>query len=147
MSSLEILKAFKASFSPKSINIKDLVVKHSRASGKGGQNVNKLNTKVEIRVNYYKVNWIPKQVSIKSNYKTKEKELVVKSDRYRTQKQNYDDCIEKMYSVINNLVQLPGETSEETRERVTRHIQREKNKNLVSKQFLSSKKEARKDKS
>jgi peptidyl-tRNA hydrolase ICT1 len=64
MSSRLALSLFKSSFSIQKINTKDLVVKHSRASGKGGQNVNKVNTKVEIRLAYGRVDWIPQEVSL-----------------------------------------------------------------------------------
>lgn len=43
-----MLRIFKSSFTVNSINPKDLIIKHSRASGKGGQNVNKVNTKVSV---------------------------------------------------------------------------------------------------
>jgi peptidyl-tRNA hydrolase ICT1 len=116
----------------------------------GGQNVNKVNTKVEIRVAYGRVDWIPAEVSLlleNTPFTTSKKELVIKSDRFRSQAQNYQDCINKLYEVIDSAVVVPGETSERTRKTVNDHIQREKSRNMITKQFLSSKKQARRDRS
>ena len=39
-----------------------LEVNHSRSSGPGGQNVNKVNTKVELRFNIEEASWLPLDV-------------------------------------------------------------------------------------
>ena len=39
-----------------------LEVNHSRSSGPGGQNVNKVNTKVEIRFKIDEAHWLPEDV-------------------------------------------------------------------------------------
>jgi protein subunit release factor B len=72
---------------------------------------------------------------------------VIKSDRFRSQAQNYQDCINKLYEVIDSVVVVPGETSQQTRNTVNNHIQREKSRNMATKQFQSSKKQARRDRS
>jgi peptidyl-tRNA hydrolase ICT1 len=50
-------------------NPKDIIIpldkielRYSRSSGPGGQNVNKLNTKVEIRFNVTQADWLPLEV-------------------------------------------------------------------------------------
>jgi len=47
----------------------------------------------------------------------KKDELIITSDRFRTQKQNYDDCLNKLQNIINNECELPIEISEEKKER------------------------------
>ena len=39
-----------------------LTVNHSRSSGPGGQNVNKVNTKVELRFDMNSAHWLPEDV-------------------------------------------------------------------------------------
>ena len=42
-----------------------LVVNHSRSSGPGGQNVNKLNTKVELRFKIDEACWLPEDARLR----------------------------------------------------------------------------------
>ena len=86
---LEIIKAFKSDFTAAKINKQDLTIKYSRSSGPGGQNVNKVNSKVEIRFEIGKVDWIPhavKEILLKELPGigiTKGNEYLVASDRFR----------------------------------------------------------------
>ncbi|KAJ3341554.1 Peptidyl-tRNA hydrolase ict1, mitochondrial, partial [Kappamyces sp. JEL0680] len=60
--SLQHLRNFKQTFTKNSIAVEDLTVQYSRSSGPGGQNVNKVNTKVEMRFPIHKVKWLPEDV-------------------------------------------------------------------------------------
>jgi len=40
------------------------------------------------------------------------------SERHRTQRQNLDDCFEKLHEMLKRAAEVPKETSKETRERV-----------------------------
>lgn len=60
--SLASLRAFKSSFKKESIKLEELLVSYSRSSGPGGQNVNKVNTKVEVRLNVEQATFLPKEV-------------------------------------------------------------------------------------
>ena len=60
--SLASLRAFKSSFKKESIKLEELLVSYSRSSGPGGQNVNKVNTKVEVRLNVEQATFLPKDV-------------------------------------------------------------------------------------
>ena len=44
------------------INLDQLIITYSRSSGPGGQNVNKVNTKVDVRFNLNDADWIPEPV-------------------------------------------------------------------------------------
>ena len=59
---LSLLRKFRETFSKNDIKIQDLIVSFSRSSGPGGQNVNKLSTKVDMRIPLKSVNWLPEQV-------------------------------------------------------------------------------------
>jgi peptidyl-tRNA hydrolase ICT1 len=77
----------------------------ARSSGPGGQNVNKLNTKAEVRFNVYAADWLPHEVRMRlaeqqSNKINNDGELVVTSQEHRTQSKNKDDSIEKLRVMI-----------------------------------------------
>jgi len=117
---IEIIKNFKYKFTIDTINSNELAITYSRSSGPGGQNVNKVNTKVDIRFHINSSTWIPdiiKQQLRNNNLNINKKdELIITSDKFRTQKQNYDDCLNKLQIIINNVCELPSETSEEKKE-------------------------------
>ena len=83
-----------------------LVIKYVRASGPGGQNVNKVSTKADVRFEVFGANWLPlearerlaKQQATRIN---KFGELVVQSDAQRTQRQNLRDAIEKVQVMVD----------------------------------------------
>ena len=87
------------------ISEKELEVTTARSSGPGGQNVNKLNTKAEMRFNVDEADWIPEEVKarlkeIQGKNINKGGELYVSSQEHRTQKQNKLDCIEKLREMV-----------------------------------------------
>ena len=45
-----------------SVVSEDVIVSFARSSGPGGQNVNKVNTKVDMRLPLHKAEWIPESV-------------------------------------------------------------------------------------
>ena len=60
----------------------------ARSSGPGGQNVNKLNTKAEVRFNVYQADWLP--------YEVKQRLL----QQHRTQNRNKEDAIDKLRVMV-----------------------------------------------
>jgi ribosome-associated protein len=90
----------------------ELVFKTSRSSGPGGQNVNKLNTKVAIIFdikNSYTLNSLQKQTIIKklAGRLTKDKKLIITSQNFRTQKANRNAVIKRLFEVIQKALEKP----------------------------------------
>lgn len=78
---------------------------YARSSGPGGQNVNKVNTKAELRFHVDTADWLPVDVrnrllSYQENKVTKDGMLVVTSQEHRTQAKNREDCMSKIRVMI-----------------------------------------------
>jgi len=94
------------------LRAKDIVVpmdriefSFARSSGPGGQNVNKVNTKAEIRFHVQSADWLPSAVrerlqQYQSNKISKEGELIITSQEHRTQAKNKDDCVDKLKEML-----------------------------------------------
>lgn len=94
------------------IPIDELQIKYSRSSGPGGQNVNKVNTKVEVRFHVASAKWIPDSikeefVKLHHNSMTKEGFFVIKSDKTRMQTLNLADCMDKIRCLIREAGKPP----------------------------------------
>ena len=92
---------------PNQISIPEdqLTISFARASGAGGQNVNKVNTKVEIRFHLDTATWIPHEVrqrlkSNESNRINSQGYMTITSQEYRTQLQNRKDAIKKLQDIL-----------------------------------------------
>lgn len=83
----------------------DLVVRFARSSGPGGQNVNKVSTKVELRLMLERTRCltVPRKRRLREAYPshaTASGEFVITSDKYRSQSRNHSDAIERLSSMI-----------------------------------------------
>jgi ribosome-associated protein len=83
-----------------------------RSSGPGGQNVNKVNSKAVLRWNLastgcFRVEDHLRVLTKLQNQLTAEGDLLVTSDRFRDQKQNKDDCVEKLIALIEQALAVP----------------------------------------
>ncbi|CAM1324728.1 Uncharacterised protein g8758 [Pycnogonum litorale] len=90
------------------IPIGKLKITYSRGSGPGGQHVNKVNTKVDVRFHVASAEWIPQKLRLKliekhKNTITKDGILFVKSDKTRSQLLNQADCMDKLRTLIRKL--------------------------------------------
>ena len=78
----------------------------SRSSGAGGQNVNKLNTKAELRFNIHTADWLPYEVKerIQELYSNKINQLgefYLTSQEHRTQEMNLKEAKRKLQEIID----------------------------------------------
>ena len=76
-----------------------------RSSGPGGQNVNKVNSKVELRWNVSRSLALPddvrdRLVSRFARRVNQRGEMVLTSQRYRDQLKNIDDCLAKLRELV-----------------------------------------------
>ncbi|KAI9305876.1 hypothetical protein BJ944DRAFT_160914 [Cunninghamella echinulata] len=108
-------------FNKNSIPKEHIVVAFSRSSGPGGQNVNKVNTKVDLRLPLDQAFWIPEHGREKlktSQYITKSGELKITSDKTRSQGKNLQDCYEKLVVIIKQAVAVQREADADTLARI-----------------------------
>jgi ribosome-associated protein len=91
---------------------KEFVFKASRSAGPGGQNVNKVNSKVELRFDIQKsvaLNDIEKQRILSKNslYLTQSCELVFTAQTNRSQVKNKEEVTEKFFSYLVKVLTVP----------------------------------------
>lgn len=82
----------------------DLDIAFVRASGPGGQNVNKLSTAAQLRYDIARANLAPDVLErftrIAGQRLTKEGVIVIHAQRFRTQERNKADAIERLVELI-----------------------------------------------
>ncbi len=84
----------------------------ARSGGPGGQNVNKVNSKAQLRWNISANNTIPDQVKQRIHAREKRRittdgELILISQRSRDQERNREDCLEKLRTIILKALEKP----------------------------------------
>lgn len=101
----------------------------------GGQNVNKLNTKAQLRFHVDSADWMDEEVRARlkvhaASYMTKEGDLVLTSQEHRTQGQNLEEAFTKLRDLVAKAAEIPvvrelvtdlGEHSKENRRDFKRH--------------------------
>jgi ribosome-associated protein len=123
----------------------ELIFSASRSSGPGGQNVNKVSTKVELRFHVMNSSLLSQEEKVLLTEKllsriNREGELVLVSQSERTQLKNRETVLEKFYSLIRKALtprkkRKPTKPSPEARE-----------KRLENKRIRAAKKEQRRKK-
>ena len=138
---------------PRPVTKDDVSISFARSGGAGGQNVNKVNTKVDMRLDVAKAvadGWLPqwcadRLVVAEKNRVNGAGELVVNSTRHRTQSQNIDDALEKLQSYINRAAKLPGAKSDaKKKKKLENQVKRSNQRRLDDKAKSSEKKSNRK---
>jgi peptidyl-tRNA hydrolase ICT1 len=120
----------------------------SRSSGPGGQNVNKVSSKAQVKFRLDDADWIHNLVKkkIKENYSrylTLNNEFTMQSEVHRTQEQNCEECVKKIYELIKECSVVPKETSAEQKKKVQKMIDIQKKKDIEFKKKLKEKKSDR----
>lgn len=119
----------------------ELVIKASRSSGPGGQNVNKLNTKVAVALDIPNCSFLneeQKRIILRKlpGRITKDKRLIVESQKFRTQRANRNFAIEKLESLIENALKKPKKRkpTKPTASSVEKRLKQKKLKSIAKQQ-------------
>ena len=121
---------------------KEIVVSAARSSGPGGQNVNKVSTKVTLRWSPQRCEglaspWCRRFVTRFANRINRDGELVLHSERYRDQSRNRTDVRQKLVQMLLDCQSAP-------KKRVpTRPTAGSKRRRLDNKRKQSQKKQSR----
>lgn len=127
------------------IPIKRLIVDSCRASGPGGQHVNKKNTKVSVSFHLESADWLPEETrqrlaDIHKTRLSKEGFLTIRSDKTRSQTLNTADCLDRLRCYISEAEQPPApELSLETIEIRRQQLERAAAERLKVKRINSAK--------
>ncbi|CAL5356017.1 unnamed protein product [Camellia sinensis] len=130
---------------PRFMFLYHVTVNFARSGGPGGQNVNKVNTKVDMRFNVKTAYWLSERVrerimQTEKNRINKDGELVISSTKTRTQKGNIEDALEKLQAIIDAASYVPPPPSEEQVKKIAKMAAIGEKKRLQSKKALSEKK-------
>ena len=95
-----------------SIDEDELQIDFVRASGPGGQNVNKVSTAAQLRFDVARSPSLPEDVRSRlikrgGSRITKEGVLVIEARRYRTQEQNRDDALDRFAALLRQAEKPP----------------------------------------
>ncbi|XP_057977569.1 uncharacterized protein LOC131164417 isoform X1 [Malania oleifera] len=127
------------------ITLDHVNVSFARSGGPGGQNVNKVNTKVDMRFNVKNAYWLSDRVrerimQMEKNRINKDGELVISSTKTRTQKGNIEDALGKLQAIIDAASYVPPPPSEEQKKKIAKLAAIGERKRLESKKAVSQKK-------
>jgi ribosome-associated protein len=89
-----------------------LTFRYVRSSGPGGQNVNKVATKVELRFDVVACTSLSQAQKVRlrrafPGFHTSEGTVVLTSERHRTQAQNKSDAVDKLFSMLRAIRRPP----------------------------------------
>lgn len=122
----------------------ELHFQYSRSGGPGGQNVNKVASKVQLKWNARHTTRIPEQVRERfvvrySSRLTTTGDIVIASQTTRDQRANQDDCVSRLREMIMSVWTAPK------KRRPTKPSKGSKERRLKAKQSTSQKKNLRRN--
>ena len=94
------------------IPVKELSFDYARSGGPGGQNVNKVNSKVHLRWNFMKsqvMNEVQKKrfFNLFKNQINEAGEIMLTSQRFRLQARNLADCVQRLNEMVAQAFIVP----------------------------------------
>ncbi|NGX94891.1 MAG: aminoacyl-tRNA hydrolase [Candidatus Afipia apatlaquensis] len=93
------------------IDEKDLDIAFVRASGPGGQNVNKLSTAAQLRFDVGRITLDPdvltRLTALAGQRMTKDSVIVIHAQRFRTQERNRADAIDRLLDLLREAAVRP----------------------------------------
>ncbi|MFZ1041506.1 MAG: alternative ribosome rescue aminoacyl-tRNA hydrolase ArfB [Anaerolineales bacterium] len=122
---------------------RELHFEYVRASGPGGQNVNKVATAVQLRFNI-RNSFLPeiikgRLVKVAAKRISNEGELIIEAKRFRTQEQNRQDAMQRLLTLLRKA------SKESKPRRKTKPTKASKEKRLAAKKHLSGVKKMRRN--
>ena len=122
------------------IDNNELIFTFSRSSGSGGQNVNKVNSKVTLTWDITQTQSINRFVKERflakySNLLNSDNQVKIVSQKYRTQARNIADAIEKLHEMLETVKKPPKSRidTKPTRSSIKKRIQNKKAKGETKK--------------
>ncbi|KAE8576855.1 hypothetical protein XENTR_v10004349 [Xenopus tropicalis] len=130
------------------IPVDRLTISYCKSSGPGGQNVNKVNTKAEVRFHLASADWIPEDVRQKISVQCKNRinrsgELIVVSEQSRYQMENLAACLEKIRGIVADAAKKPKMLSKEDVEVRRARVEKMNRERLQQKKIESTIKQSR----
>jgi len=94
------------------INSSEIKIIFTRSSGPGGQHVNKVSTAAQLHFNIAQSASIPEEQRIfllknLAHKLTRQGEIVIKAERYRSQERNKQDALERLVAILKRALTLP----------------------------------------